>query len=80
MTHQLLAHEERATPDLRKGFILRCPNDHDVDPIFDLTTLETSLDRRHVQSFCFRCGQEWQLSPADQSNLLDWLNAQTASR
>jgi hypothetical protein len=64
--------------DLRRGSALRCPNDHTVHPIFDVCTLRDSLDRKHVQYFCFGCGRDWVLSPAEQANVRDWLDGLNA--
>jgi hypothetical protein len=61
--------------DLRKGLVTRCPNEHAIEPIFDVCTLRDSLDRKHVQVYCFTCGKSWTLSPAEQANVKDWLES-----
>src|ERR1700716_363806 len=58
------AREDSRMVDLRKGLVTRCPNEHAIEPIFDVCTLRDSLDRKHVQVYCFTCGKSWTLSPA----------------
>ena len=67
-------------PDLRKGFISHCPNNHEVTPIFDVDKLRAALARGHVQYFCFRCGKDWTLSLPEQANLREWLDSLFSTR
>ena len=53
---------------------MRCPNDHEERPVFDVAQLRADLARGQVQYFCFRCRKTCQLSLAEHARLTAWLD------
>ena len=66
--------------DLRRGFVTRCPDDHEVRPVFDVERLGASLARGRVQYFCFRCGRDIALAQTEHASLRAWLDRLAVSK